>query len=410
MNILTLAFLVLCLSSVAYCQSGPYTWTPVRTNIGQICPGLDFYSNTSGWILDFVSGPGPILLHTVDGGATLTSALSAVDILIMENIVSSSNGQYAVTAGVSLANEAVSIQTSDNGASWAKSGTTVLQSVFNGLQVLPPSNDIALFGSWTTRNPSGKGVVSGAGIAYSTNQGGSYQFFNWPYPDVTPVAGNYLPGSFASVVLVGSAAPYVADDDSQAVPHRALLSKHREGLQPVQRASDFPANETYRAYVALSTNSGTTWSTIYSFEGLDNVTGISLGGGYFQSATTGFVCGMNHTAAGSAAFLMGTTDGGANWVTLIQLPGGVFTRVECISATQCFVIGGAPGGVLGNGVVYQTTDGGKTWGQTLVPKIAAFTDLSVVNANTIYATAVTAFQTCDLYYWGPPQQSTSAQA
>jgi hypothetical protein len=221
---------------------------------------------------------------------------------------------------------------------------------------------------------------------------------------VTPVSGNFI-GSTQTVFVTGSAAPYVAED-STAGAYAELLNAHRAAVQ--QPLVDFPANETYRSYVAVSQNGGQTWSTIYSYAGQDNVTGITLGNAYFVSASTGFVSGMNHTAAGSAAFLMGTTNGGATWTTLITVPGGIFTRVECISATECFVIGGAPGGFLGNGVIYYTNNGGKSFTQTLIPKIAALTDISVVSSSVMYAAAVTAFQTCDILYYGPPISPSSA--
>src|SRR3989338_4535965 len=236
MKSLLLACLVLAaLSSVAHAQNGAYNWTNIRPNIGQICPGLDFWSTTSGYILDFISGPGPLLLKTDDGAQTLTPALSGIDIIIMENIATSNNGQNAVTGGVSLF-EPISIQTNNGGSSWIKSSSTVINSVFNDLDVLP-NGDFVFYDTWTAHsNATGKPQAY-AGLAYSNNKGTSYEYINWPYPTITPVAGNFI-GASATVFVIGSAAPAVPNDDA-AANYQRLLTAHKRAVA-VDPLADFP--------------------------------------------------------------------------------------------------------------------------------------------------------------------------
>jgi hypothetical protein len=362
---LLLASLVVVAVLVSDSEASP-TWKRIQTDLGEISPALSFWNETSGYVLNFISGPGPEMLRTNDGGKTLTSLIPNMMLTGLQDIVTWNDGEEAVSAGLSLLRQSIAITTADGGQTWSKSQNTVLTANFRSIQRLS-NGAIALFGTWSVLQGL-KGVES-YGIALSNDNAASFTYIDWPFPAVSPVGGTFIGSQL--VFVAGSA------------------------------ETELPDGVWYQSYVASSNDGGASWTTLFAANGTHHTEtphAISLGSIQFVSATTGYVTGRNRTRDGNFAFLMATENAGQTWTNLLELPGGVFTKVICVAPDHCFVIGSAPCECEeGNAVVYETTNGGKSFQKTLIPGVMAFADLSYVNSEVMYATALTNRKTSDLF-------------
>lgn len=323
-------------------------------------------------------------------------------ITVFGAIVSSNEGENATVAGASLLRQPLSISSGDGGQTWSKSTTTAFSSTFRQAQQLD-NDDIYLFGTWSKLE--GLKSIPGDGFAVSTDHGNSYTLVNWPYIGVTPIGGTVI----GDLIYVAGSSE-LEDESSQlpfssSLPSAFPLSSANPKLlqQPPQPVAQAPV---FYSYVTVTSDGGSTWKTIWSSEGTiedDIPVGISLGAIQFVSEQVGFVSGRNRTVSGNAAILLGTVDGGSTWKTLLNVEKGVFTKINCISTTECFVVGAAPCDCeSGNAVVYHTQDAGQTFSQTLIPGVLTFLDLSYVSEDVMYATAMTKEQSCDLFGFGYP--------
>lgn len=107
-------------------------------------------------------------------------------------------------------------------------------------------------------------------------------------------------------------------------------------------------------YVYKTIDAGNTW------------TGIYMGGNYWMSGVyffdnnTGFVSG-----GGTSSPLWKTNDGGANWQTLLTLPGtDAISRIDFADTSFGYAIKAAN---TGSGTLLETYDGGINWSNTFTP-------------------------------------------
>lgn len=93
-------------------------------------------------------------------------------------------------------------------------------------------------------------------------------------------------------------------------------------------------------YIARSTNGGLTWSTV--LDNIENVNAIDVVG-----TNTVYV-------AGYYGYFYKTTNGGVNWAT------GVFPNISQYLSSVDFIDANT-GWVVGESIIFKTTDGGTTW-------------------------------------------------
>jgi photosystem II stability/assembly factor-like uncharacterized protein len=105
------------------------------------------------------------------------------------------------------------------------------------------------------------------------------------------------------------------------------------------------------------------------------------------SATTCWLAGVNNAGNLENPAVIETTDGGANWTTLSNLPTFVshdpngtyeLDGISCLSAVSCVAVGGLNDG-SGTATVISTTDGGATWTRSDDPTLSRIEELFSVS-------------------------------
>lgn len=107
----------------------------------------------------------------------------------------------------------------------------------------------------------------------------------------------------------------------------------------------------------------------------------------FPVEDTGYVVG--HAETGRNGIILKTTDGGINWITLMENDSLAFHSVFFTDAYTGYVVGGRWNGVNNPGVVLKTTNGGASWSIAftcaLPLDVTELNDVYFPDANTGYA-------------------------
>ena len=356
------------------------TWRTGYSKSAQPFFAVDFVSETRGWVV----GDGGKIMRTVDGGRTWRGQKAP-----------SGHALYGVSfrdrlRGVAVGAEGTIIRTVDGGATWRRVSSPV-----------------------TTRlaavelRPTGVGFASGDdGAVLRTTDGGR----SWSRKQLPPhtVCGA-LDAYTATKVWIGGAGGVVCRSVNGGRSWTRLTGGQWRSLGDIARhGTDLWAvagDRLLRSADAGASWSATTIATGASFNALTfNETeawAVGSGGLVLRSTDGGATWGqlppptdqsLRAVAApapgiawiaGADSNLLTTDDGGASWRRPLTPPDDLFC-VEFLDPQRGWAGGGGPYGE-GEGVVWRTTDGGRSWESASLPSWGRVRDIDFVDATTGWA-------------------------
>lgn len=314
-------------------------WEATDANLGTIVMGIDMMDTQTGLAAGAANGSGPMIWKTTDGGDSWrvlnneTLTMSYMDISMGdENFgVTGGMGAFFVWAG--------STRTVDGGRTWSKSGGPQFFSVYQDVEAIDGTH-AALVGSW------GGVRASADGIAYTSDRGRSWEYFDWgvdtwaryvsfPTPEVGYISGGEWPTESARSLTGWQG---------------RAISQH----VTVPMTFDLPDEKTtgtgYRGAVARTEDHGQTWEVML------DVDGVYFNGINFVDELNGWVVGEG----ADTASIYHTADGGLTWEE--QWTGeATLMQIKMVDELTGWAGGGDLSGRRPGALILHTTDGGQTW-------------------------------------------------
>lgn len=369
------------LLAVVSAQQGG-TWEITKPNFATIALGVSFQNATSGWVGGSTGSMQPLLLHTTDSGANFTnSGVSDASHLAVISL-RMSDAQNGIAGGLGFLTLPCGAITHD-GQTW-ESTNTDLFCAFSSVSAID-ADHACLTGSWSSITS-----LEGNGLQWTSDGGKRFHDRNWNM-------GTYARySSFVSPDWGMVAGGMWAEDDQSVNPlfgplrrlteRLAIVEGQFQWLPPRQRSGEDASG--YQAVIAKATNQAQTWTMVA------NMTGQGF---YFNQidcvdTTNCFVVaeGINKTTADSIGLVFRTTDGGKSWQQVFTLSGGALTSVDFINPSFGWVGGMITSSGKLQGQAFLTTDGGNTWTGSTLLKDFAFFDISTVDENNAYAVGISA--------------------
>jgi photosystem II stability/assembly factor-like uncharacterized protein len=321
-------------------------------------PGLSLTcpDATTCYLVDFPAYPlatGPGVEVTDDGGGTWRQLALPLTLSVVSP-VACSDAETCALLGDDSAGNAVFLETTDGGQSWAATaGPPGLTSQEQLVELSCVSRASCVAVAWW--RPEHAGGPGEAAIAYSTNDSGStWATTNLPQ-DFVPLALKCAGSSMC--VAVGSL------DSPNGSPGMALYSA----------------------------DGGSTWNTASLPPAAGQLTGLSCANA--SDCLASFFAPASNSKIGMTSSLLVTADGGQSWTPAPSPPQQFITGLSCPSALQCWASGlgrshGSGQPVRIEGAISFTSNGGSTWQQSQLPEgTGPVLDISCPAASNCYAIA-----------------------
>lgn len=372
--------------------NGGSTWIPISSGTTTNLTAVAFATPAIG----IITGWNGLVLRTVNsGGSWTTVALPTTQRLYGVSFADANNGIAVGDGGVIL-------KTTNGGADWNQltsgtssslydvsyaSPTTAVASGFNGTVIRTTDggstwNPIGLFTyiQWgvSFTDPDNGVVVGEVNIIARTTDGG----VNWAYPSSSNLQTNFHCVRFynsAKGVAVGEWGAIFKTNDGGLTWE--IVTK---GIVDNQAPSGFVARNSFFDVQCISPSSAVILRSNGIYSTSDNaqtwssrsISGnILLNGMHFMDMSTGTVVG---TSSGSDV-IMKTTNAGTDWVTQHSSTSGKLNAVSFWSVNNGIAVG-AGGRILG------TTNGGQDWiPPTIPPEGFDLYDVQLVTSSVGYA-------------------------
>jgi len=227
-------------------------------------------------------------------------------------------------------------------------------------------------------------------VAVSMDGGMTYTFSDLGGDPNIPARYSSNPSPTDSFVVSGTWPPSKSTK-RRGTPITRNIHLHHSGTKAAMHFEFEHDDETdpdtpdWAGVIQRSNDGFQTWTTVYTNDTF-----------YFNqiACPSSLIC---YAAAENDDFGYGfvTRDGGATWENTLVAPGTSLMAAQYVSDSEAYLAGGvlSPFGI--NGTVFHTVDTGKTWTTTLVPGYY-FTDLSFVNADLGFGTAMDIEQQCNV--------------
>jgi photosystem II stability/assembly factor-like uncharacterized protein len=357
--------------------NGGTNWTQVFSLAGGFMNAIKMVSATTGYAFGDPVASVWVILKTTDGGttwlplATAPASVAGEDgrnncVQIMGNDIWFGTGQNKVYHSTNM------------GVSWTNAVVTGITGQITGLQF--NTNLVGIVGgatmskttdggaTWTLLAASGTGTISGikgkdnnfwyvrgTGIFRSTDLGAS-----WTSVHTQTAAQNDISlvtdGSCLSGWSAGTTGT-TSKMSGQAIECSYTWSTQTSGVTNlIYSVKTVNGNIGWAAGAAATvrrtTDGGSTWTNA------NPNPGVIVGDIYnieALDANTAWV-----TTSGASTFIYKTTNGGTNWTQVFALAGGFMNAIKMVSPTHGYAFGDPVASVW---VILATTDGGTTWTQ-----------------------------------------------
>ncbi len=344
-------------------------WHVITPNIGTICTGVDFVSNTTGYLPVDANGVGTEILRTDDGGKTWKQAKAEPFALLLLDITAYKD--YVAVVGP-LAMEYSLNKGIDFNSSLAQPGAG--QCIRN---VGPIGQEIgfAAVGQWgLLTEANGVEVSYDAGITFqtvNTSLTASARYGAFPDDKTWFVAAGDWPGEGADDQPVDDNPPVEGQRTSVFARYNSIVEPAHY-VNAVPEGSRLVKMQSARIHL-LKTPSG---KLMYA----------QVKKAFFVPAVTG---GSGNTTTWDAQ-VGKTADGGKTWSTVFSRLTSTyyFNGIECWDTNECCVVGESGAGTTGGGTfIWCTSDGGNTWAETLIDldDESSLTDIAAIGPSEYWA-------------------------
>jgi len=397
MKLQSVLFLLVCL--VACCagttrnvNSTPGQWSYLQKDWAAIALGIDFVSDSEGWVVGGTGAGSPLILHTSNSGMNFTNQnTTASHGAFLDCAMSSPT--HGLAGGIGLFGAFPCGVYTVDGKTWQvpDEGFEFVCTVTNA--AAPSDGSLIQIGTFFSV------LHSGGGVYMSTDNGKKWKHHKWTGGNIDGVNTQPQYGSFLSKDLGFISGGLKASVNMDVLTNRRQsypISKMWNFDAETQRVlfnrhwmkSAGPDANGYVTIVQKVTSEGSSFTTLF------NITNGGQEGGAISCPDENtcwlITYGINNSTGAAGSWIYSTTDGGNNWDLKMTTPWFLST-IHAVNASYVWVGGiDTEGGEGTDGVFFLSTDSFQSYSlSNPMPNFAPF-QISYVDETHLYATGVNA--------------------